>query len=129
MSLPTVLPPPFHLSPLRPSHPNPSHLIPHLYKVLSPGLLYKRSAQADNPGDPNETRTFKDALGAKSDGEWERKFLASQRRWLVCKTFCKLCRFSWWLFVPVLIMVSFEDGPSVVDCRLHGGCAVIAWWY
>jgi hypothetical protein len=40
-------------------------------------------------------RTFKDALDAKSDAEWERGFLKKQRYWLACCSFCKLCCISW----------------------------------
>lgn len=52
-----------------------------------PGEMY--IPDPTDPDAPTDGRTFKDALDAKSDAEWERGFLKKQRYWLACCSFCK----------------------------------------
>eukprot|EP01043_Picozoa_sp_COSAG02_P029732 COSAG02_NODE_1863_length_10608_cov_128.518508_8_plen_295_part_00 len=52
-----------------------------------PGEMY--IPDPTDPNAPTDGRTFKDALEAKSDAEWERGFLRKQRYWLACCSFCK----------------------------------------
>lgn len=52
-----------------------------------PGEMY--IPDSTNPNEPTDGRTFKDALDAKTDAEWERGFLRKQRYWLACCSFCK----------------------------------------
>ena len=52
-----------------------------------PGEMY--IPDATDPNAPSDGRTFKDALNAKTDAEWERGFLRKQRYWLACCSFCK----------------------------------------
>eukprot|EP01051_Picozoa_sp_SAG22_P014805 SAG22_NODE_1848_length_3446_cov_4.797132_3_plen_72_part_00 len=50
----------------------------------------------------------------------------SQRKWLVCKWFCKLCCLSWWLFVPVLVMILVDGKCQWVDGVKDDGSGELA---
>eukprot|EP01048_Picozoa_sp_COSAG05_P021332 COSAG05_NODE_3894_length_1784_cov_1.566172_2_plen_113_part_00 len=60
-------------------------------------------------GGQGDGRTVEDALAAKSDAAWERGFLKTTRKRLICCSICKLHCFVTWCFVPYLAIFIIDN--------------------